>query len=223
MLSSGALEAGDRPSFVEGWFDINSLPASLDLANLTVQSLCRILDLSHQAGNRLGESYRGFKVGTAALVVDTPGGRIATYFAGNLTPYEGADWGCAEKRVSETIPWRGFDRVLAIAVTGPPQTDASGVESLTLHPCYKCRSMMSGSELFTADTLIATSNLTQDVYELFTLQSLLKLHETKQPQPFPNFHPLLPHYWRQILEFDPADEIRERAILQSMAAIIRKQ
>jgi len=211
------LGPADRPRFTEGWYDLSRFRDEVDINYLAVQSLCRIVDLSQQAVEQLGHSHRGFKVGAAAYVLDEPGKRTGVYFGGNFTPYKGAPWNCAEKRALETIRARGFTKVLAIAVSGPPQIDISGVESPTLHPCHKCRAMFDGSKLTSADMLIATATPTGDAHELFTLGSLLKLHETKQEQPFPCNHVLLPHYWNQVLSYDAETERAELETLALMA------
>jgi len=205
---------------MEGWFDVDALAQRAGIPNLVVQSLCRILDLSHQAIEQLGQSYRGYKVGAAVLAHDEFGGRLGIYFGGNYTPYKGATWNCAEKRALEVVQKRGFNRVLAVAISGPaPHVDEiSGVESPTRHPCSKCRGMLSESPLIAPDTLIATSNLTEDAYELHTAESILQLHETGEPQDFPDYDRLLPIYWLQILRYNPAAERAELAILHKIAA-----
>jgi cytidine deaminase len=210
------LYPGDRTNFVEGWFDLRRPVNITDTDYLAVQSLCRITDLANQANEHLGHSYRGFKVGAAVLALDEPGRRAGIYFGGNLTPYKGAPWNCAEKRAFEVVQERGFNRILALAVSGPPQIDASGVESPTLHPCHKCRTMMNESDMTDPNVLVATTNLDQTAHELFTLDSLIRRHDTKQPQPFPDYHSLLPFYWQQVLEFDPKKEKEEHAILEDM-------
>lgn len=219
MSGLDIVRPGDRPRFVEGWRDLRNLPPEFDMEYLTIQSLCRIIDLSQQAVDMLAESYRGFKVGAAVLALDEPGMRTGIYFGGNLTPYEGADWNCAEKRALETVESRGFNRALAIAVSGQPQVDVSGVESPTLHPCYKCRDMFEQSGLVLPDTLIATSTPSGDAYELHTLASLIKRHAEKKEQPFPGYHNLLPFYWNQILTYDAEDERADMERLDKIALI----
>jgi cytidine deaminase len=216
MANKAILYSGDRPNFIEGWFDLRRPVNITDADYLAVQSLCRITNLANQAVEQLGHSYRGFKVGAAVLALDEPGRRAGIYFGGNYTPYEGAEWNCAEKRAFEVVHKRGFNRILALAVSGPPQIDVSGVESPTLHPCDKCREMMRESELTEPNTLVATANLDQTAHELFTVDSLIRRHETKQPQAFPSYHLLLPYYWQQVLEFDPQEEKDELAILEEI-------
>lgn len=218
MSNPDILRPGDRPKFVEGWFDLDTLP-DIDVEYLTIQSLCRITDLSQQAVEMLGESYRGFKVGCAVLALDEPGRRTGIYFGGNFTPFKGAEWNCAEKRALATIEARGFTSALAVAVSGSPQIDVSGVESPTLHPCHKCRAMLEQSPLMQPDTLIATSTPSGDAYELFTRDSLIERHATGQEQPFPDHHFMLPFYWDQILTFDAEAEKDEMATLDKIARI----
>jgi cytidine deaminase len=218
-MSKTPLQPGDRPRFVEGWQDLNIYRGPVDIEYLTIQSLCRIIDLSQQAVEQLGHSYRGFKTGAAILALDEPGHRTGIYFGGNYTPYKGADWNCAEKRALRTVQARGFTNVLAIAVSGPLQIDESGVKSPTLHPCYKCRAMFEQSDLFSPDAFIATATPDGSAHELHTLESLLALHATHEPQPFPVGHQLLPFYWKQILDFDAAEEKAEVARLAAIASI----
>ena len=220
-MSLRYLQPGDRPDFIEGWHDLSVGGVQADVPYLVTQSLCRILNLSHQAVERLGESYRGFRVGAAVLALDSNLGRTGIYFGGNYTPFKGAEWNCAEKRAFEVVRAKGFTRVLGVAVSGPAQPDSvSGIESPTLHPCHRCRGLLATSDLVNEDTLVATTNLAEDEFELFTVKSLLALHDTGQPQPFPEYHPLLPAYWNQILSFDADDERAEMAILEKMATAI---
>lgn len=219
MSSPDALRPGDRPRFIEEWHNLNQLPCSIDITYLTVQSLCRIVDLSQQAVERLGTSYREFKVGCAVLAFDEPSMRTGIYLGGNFTPYEGAEWNCAEKRALQRVENYGFSEVLALAVSGPPQVDVSGVEFPTLHPCHKCRAMLEQSSLVQSDTLIATSTPSGDAYELFTRNSLIERHTTRQEQPFPDHHFMLPFYWDQILTFDAEAEKDEMARLDKIARI----
>jgi cytidine deaminase len=219
-MSERALEPGDRPDFIEGWHDLRMLRIPSDRRFHAVQSLAYIIDLSQQAIDKLGESYRGFRVGAAALVEDELGGRIGVYFQGNYTPYEGAEWNCAEKRLLESIKEKGFTKIRAIAISGPLQQDAaSGIISSTLHPCHKCRGLFQESDLVDDDTLVATSNPETNSFELFTVRSLRLLHETGQPQPFPDdYHPYLIHFWNQILSYDPEEEAQEAAFMKALAA-----
>jgi cytidine deaminase len=222
MAERHYLQPGDRPAFIEGWLDTRNYPVQIATSFLVVQSLCKLLDLSRQAVDRIAHSYRGFNVGAAMLAQDTQGGRIGTYFGGNFTPYQGAEWNCAEKRALTSIRERGFDRVLAIAVAGPPYTDSvSGVESPTCQPCHRCRGMLTESEMVSEDTLVASTNLREDVFELNTLASLIRQHETGETQAFPATHPLLPHYWNQIVTYDAEEEKAEIAMLAAMAPQVR--
>lgn len=222
MSKTGYLQPGDRPEFIEGWVDLARSPAELDVPYFVTQSLCRLLDLSRQSVENVAHSYRGFRVGTAVLAHDTQGGRLGIHFGGNFTPYKGAEWNCAEKRAFEVIPQRGYDKVLAIAVSGPPYKDSeSGIESPTCQPCHRCRCLLQTSTMVGADTLVASTNLSEDVFELSTVESLLKLHETGQQQPFPVYHPLLPYYWRQIVTYNAEDERAEIEGLTSIADQLR--
>jgi cytidine deaminase len=173
---------------------------------------------------QLGESYRGFIVGAAALAIDRSGTKTGIYVDGNYTPFEGAEWNCAEKRLLEKVEERGFERIEAIAVSGPFQPDGESLlMSPTLHPCGRCRRRLQASPLTHPNTLIASVNLSETRYELFTIESLSKFHETGEPQPFPVYHPALEQYWRLALEFDRADELREQRILEGIAEIIHGQ
>ena len=221
IMTSSYLQPGDRPDFIEGWHDLGKTGSQIDVPYLVTQSLCRILDLSHQSVERLGESYRGFKVGTAVLALNNSG-RTGIYFGGNYTPFKGSEWNCAEKRALEAVRAGGFSKVLAIAVSGSPQPDAiSGITSPTLHPCHRCRGLLSSSDLVNEETLIATTDLAENEYELFSVKSLLAFHDTQRPQPFPEYHPLLPTFWSQILTYDAVEERAEMTMLAKFVTHIQ--
>lgn len=217
------LQPGDRPEFIEGWRDLRPLLGLIDIEGLAIQSLGYLLELSYQAVDRMGQSYRGFNVGAAVLAIDTLGYRSGIYFEGNFTPYKGAEWNCAEKRLLEKVAERGFDRVEAIAITGPTQQDEeSGLVPPTLHPCGKCRGLLDSSPLIHPNALIATMSLDEDQYELHSVQSLLQHHQTNQPQPIPGeYHPQLGVYWDQVVSFNREEELAERAILQRIADLAK--
>lgn len=216
-MATRALSAGDRPDFIEGWSDDRALLRVTGLEFLVVQSIARAVDLSVQARETLGESYRDFKVGSAIMALDESGGRTGFYFAGNYTPHKGADWNCAEKRGLGKITERGFNRALIIAVAGEPGEIYDGIEAPTLHPCNRCQGLFEESKLVRPDTLVVTSNADGTNHELFTANSLIELHKTGLKQPFPaDYHPMLGTFWRQILEFDADDEMRERAMMNEI-------
>lgn len=216
------LEPGDRPRFIEGWTEV---PSHIDIRYAAVQLIPHLVDLSRQAVDELGESYRGFNVGTAFLVQDTTGGRNGIYFGGNYTPFKGAEWNCAEKRAKERIQAAGFDKVIAMAVAGPVQADSeSGLVTPTLHPCGRCRGMMCDCELFDGDTLIVTTTLDESELEIFTLDGLLSYHETGVKPPFPSdFHPMLEISWDSFVNYDPTVDEREMEILMRMRDLVRQR
>lgn len=217
MNTIRAVDPSDRPPFVETWFDIRNQTEG-NLEHLVMSSLSRIIDLSRQAVEQIAYSYRGFRVGCAVLALDEPGKRMGIYFGGNFTPYKGAEWNCAEKRALPTVEARGFNKILAIAVSGPQQIDESGVKSPTLHPCHKCRNMLKHSHLTDPNTLITTVTPEGSAHEIHSLESLLKLHETGQEQPFPSYPPLLPIYWNEILTYDHQVDVED---MQRLALIAR--
>lgn len=219
MNERAAVRPGDEVPFIEGWFDLNRLKGDYDLKYIAVQSLCRLVELSRQAAGKIAHSHRGFNVGAAILAHDSQGHRTGIYFGGNYTPYSGAEWNCAEKRGFERVLERGFDEVLALAVCGPHQADPSGVETVTLHPCPKCRGMLEISPMTRPDNLVATSLPDGSAYELYTRDSLLNLHRSGQPQPFPATHPLLPFYWEQVKNHDAAEDRAEMEALDRIARL----
>lgn len=197
-----ALFPGDRPDFIEGFYGLNGPTANIDKRFNVVQKLIQLVDLAEQARDRLGESYRNFTVGCAVLAYRSQQNYMGIYFGGNYTPFKGADWNCAEKRAIGYTKLNGFDNVLALAVVGIPQDDTK-----TLHPCSKCRDMLTTEPTVSLDTLIVTATPNLETFEIHTVGSLILRHMTQELQIFPEYHPSLPGYWSQILAMNENAEV----------------
>ena len=136
----------------------------------------RMIDMARQA-SKLAISYRNFRVGASALVVN-PSGQIAKFKAANLKPYPDGPKQCAENALLSAVQKQGFNKVVGLFVTGPPQLDsASGMLLPTLHPCSDCRTLLAEHPAITDETVITTVNPQYDWFETYTRDELFAIHQ----------------------------------------------
>lgn len=140
------------------------------------QQIPYFIDRAKRAAEQHAISYRDFKVGASAYVIDATNSRVGYFFGANFTPYKGAPKRCAEMEVLTKARQAGFDRVIALATFGPSEHgDVNSVATTTLHPCAECREILDTEPLVRDDTLIVTSNREGDV-ELLLKKDLVELH-----------------------------------------------
>jgi cytidine deaminase len=107
-------------------------------------------------------SYRQFYVG-CALLARNRRGQLKIFTGGNIKRGENCSKECAEYCALRKALEEGYYEILIIAVAGFPQPDKhSGKESMTLHPCGDCRSLMRDVYRIPHDTPIVTASLYED-------------------------------------------------------------
>jgi cytidine deaminase len=110
-------------------------------------------------------SHRPFPVGCAVLAFSKHSGtNTADVFTGhNMKVHKDARVTCGEVVAVGAARQSGFDFVPLIVVVGKPQPDqGSGLESPTLHPCYRCRAEFETYielGIMTPETLVITVTL----------------------------------------------------------------
>ena len=130
--------------------------------------------------SKKANSYRGFQVGCAVLAGRKGKGknRYRVFVGANLKPISDGPKICAEQIAIGAAISNGFERIIAIVVTGQPQPDsASGLNPLTLHPCWACRNLLESMPQVGQDTIILTTHNHSGPQEEHTLSELLARHE----------------------------------------------
>lgn len=125
----------------------------------------------------LAESYRGFNVGASGLVISADGSDRLIKHGANFKDASGqSDIDIhAEELVLKRL--RAGDKLAILAVVGYPQADhGSGLLSPTLHPCFKCRTMLGNSEHVADNTLVACATPSGDAVEWGTLNDFENFH-----------------------------------------------
>lgn len=124
---------------------------------------------------RRAQSYRGFRVGVAAVALQSQNGQIDIFTGENTKPNATKFKVCAETRAIRQAHRKGFDTVVGLVVTGPPQPDGgSNRVSPTLHCCEDCRH--HNFPKLRPDTLVATVHPDQNRFQLMTVDELGQLH-----------------------------------------------
>lgn len=147
------------------------------------QEIPAFLDRARRAAELHAVSYRDFKVGSSAYVINEAGDKVGMFFGANNTPYKGAPKRCAEMEVLDKAREAGFDKVIAMATFGPSEHgDVNPLATKTLHPCAECRTLFDNDPLIRNTTLFVTSNAEGDI-EMMLSEELRDLHDTNQVTP----------------------------------------
>lgn len=157
-----------------------NLPSGLivDPFYMAYQMIPMFIDLARKAAADRAISWRNFRVGAAVFAFDGKDGRAGFFFGANYKPrQDSTDLYCAEPDAIGKAVDRGFEIIPALAVVGPATPgEVNEHESPTLHPCDKCRNMLSDSPLISEEhTVVVTANDQGDI-ELMSVSGLLALH-----------------------------------------------
>jgi cytidine deaminase len=136
-------------------------------------------------------SWRNFKVGAAVLAINPTEYKQGIFLGANFTPDPPAEDGthavkvCAEQVALQKAINSGYDRIIAITVSGQRQPDIrSGLLTPTLHPCGPCRDVSGALHQVADDALILSTATTpegEDAYELHTSRELQIVHDQATP------------------------------------------
>ncbi|HET9174114.1 MAG TPA: hypothetical protein VFN56_02420 [Candidatus Saccharimonadales bacterium] len=150
-----------------------------------VHTAPRLVHLAREARED-AVSYRGFKVGAAALVTNVDG-EIRIFDGANYKLRKDDETICAEKSVLNKVIKNKFDRVIAMVVSGPIQPDRhSGLELPTLHPCGDCRTLLSVAPQVQDNTFIMPVHPTLDTYELYSRREITAIHAAGDSEDAPD-------------------------------------
>lgn len=119
-----------------------------------------------------GESWRDFKVGSCVLAWN--GQDYRTFRGCNAKPLKDGPKFCAETIAVQSAKAYGYDTIIAIIVVGQPQKHEE--ETVTLHPCWVCRTFLAATKGVSEDTIIYTVNQGDPVGERHTLAEMLAIH-----------------------------------------------
>lgn len=123
-------------------------------------------------------SYRHFKVGCAVLAWSRERNEYKIFAAANIKPLKDGPKQCAEAVAVSYAISNGYDLIVAIVVVGEPQADSeSGIESVTLHPCYICRKFLSALPQVDKDTIVLTVQNHEGNKEWHTFGQILQIHD----------------------------------------------
>lgn len=175
-------------------------------------------------------SYRGFLVGASAYAVRTHDGDTAVVSAGNLKN-EHKSKVCAERKALALAKKAGFERIVGLVVAATTDLDliegVSGRKTPTLHPCADCRSMFHDHPLMRPDTLVVTTGLDTNRYQVHDVSELVDFYNRPSPPLDTQYSIAGTDNWEQrIATYDvlvsaehtrPETERRAAAVLAAMA------
>jgi len=150
--------------------------------HILVSSVLFMAEQARYAAENDAHSYRGFKVGAAAFVLNAERQETAILAAGNLKSSRHTGKVCAEKKVLQQAKKVGYTWAAALLVAGTTDkeliVEVTDAATSTLHPCAECRIAFDTHPLMREDTLIITTGLQLDTYQVHTQAELRKLYES---------------------------------------------
>lgn len=145
--------------------------------------------LIRQAGDTAGrwsDSYRGFRVGAAALAYSAGHSVMAIMTGANIKPSPDSPINIHAETmaIAKARHWQ-VPNIYAMAVWGPTQPDQqSGIASPTLHMCGLCRAMAASPDTpeISDRTLIVSGNADFSVAELYTVPEIVAYHAAPEAE-----------------------------------------
>ena len=150
-----------------------------------IESVPELVRDARNAARNDAHSYRGFRVGAAAFAYNPRTGEVGKNSSGNVKTGRGKPKHCAEANVLQTVKKSGLTIVGGLVVAGTTSIqeiqEVTGFETRTLHPCTECRDLLCHHPLIKEDTLVLTTGIDVDVYQVHTTKELKALYETEDP------------------------------------------
>lgn len=158
-----------------------------DAHHLFVGAVPFMVDNARAAAFNDSYSYRGFRVGAAAFAVKMSLNETGIYAAGNVKRTKDKTKICAEKRALNQASKSGFTRAVGIVVAGTTDVgliaEVTDQPTPTLHPCGDCRHLFEDHKLVRPDTLVVTTGLEEDIYQVHTFAELQGAYANKSGLP----------------------------------------
>ncbi|MEO8862869.1 MAG: hypothetical protein ABI354_00905 [Candidatus Saccharimonadales bacterium] len=155
-----------------------------DAYHLFVSAVPFMADHARFAANNSAYSYRDFKVGAAVFALNPDTQETNVLAAGNLKAERHKPKVCAEKNALNQAKKLGLTVALGIVVAATTDVElikgVTNIETPTLHPCAECRDMFDEHPLTRPDTLIVTTGLSSDNYQVHThaeMNSMYAAHD----------------------------------------------
>ncbi len=153
-----------------------------DPFRLFVDSVPQLAKMARNAANSEAYSYRNFLVGVAGFFINPSASEPGMLSAGNLKSARSKEKVCAEKKVLGQARKAGFTRAVGLVIAGTTDVEliegVNDVAAPTLHPCTECRLDFEGNPLIGDDTLIITTGLENDRYQVHTYNQIRDLYKS---------------------------------------------
>ena len=153
---------------------------TLDPGHELIRQLPAMVEKARKAAIEEAKSYRGILVGAAGLAVKPPTADSGTYVAGNIKPNEHGTTKCAEKLMLKKAGKAGFTAIAGIVVAA--SVGLEEIESIveasprTLPPCEPCSTYFNGSPLMRKDTVIISTPLNSDNWQIHLNGELRRIY-----------------------------------------------
>lgn len=135
---------------------------------------------AREAAHEKGVSPRGFLVGAAVMAIIEETHEMRIIEAANSKRKHKTKV-CAEHRALGLARKQGLRLATGIVVVGPSDPEQVGsvtdIITPTLHPCRECQNRFLEDELMRKDTLILTSGLERDIYQIHTADEIWNHHD----------------------------------------------
>lgn len=136
-----------------------------------------------RAAEKYGVSYRQFYVGAVALTASPAFDQLGFLHGANIKPDEAGIINEHAEDIVVNKARRYGMQIMSLMVVGNTQPDhQSHLNPPTLHPCGRCRDMLSASEnVVLPTTTIFSASPDGKTYEMYGLSALRQYHQTGNP------------------------------------------
>jgi len=159
--------------------------SEFDPGHMLVSLVPYMIDQARFAARNDAHSYRDFRVGAAGFVFSPDSQETAILTAGNLKAKRHTSKVCAERKVLEQARKSGYQKAAGLVVAATTDTElikeVTGVATPTLHPCGECQDFFEDHLLMADDTVIISTGLELDRYQVQTFGELKELYRADDP------------------------------------------
>lgn len=180
-----------------------------DPGHIFISNVPQMVEDARYAAETDSYSYRGFRVGVTGHAITPESHNSATITAGNVKARREKDKICGEMRVLAQAKKAGFTVVQGLVVVSTTDSvkikEVTGAATPTLHPCNDvCLPAFLEHPLIWRDTVIVTTGLDEDRYEVHTSGQLCELYEEGDTETLESARPMygFEDWSRRVLMYD---------------------
>ncbi len=180
---------------------------SFEPYHLMLSAMPYMVESARVAANEKANSYRDFHVGAAVFAINPVDESSEIFSAGNLKVKREKDKVCAEKIAIKKAQKAGMIEALGVVVVATTDIElikgVTGAATPTLPMCADCqdpKGAVAGSKLVTDKTLVVTTGLDKDLYQVHLLSDMQEAfadgrgEELQEARPYFNWQLIMESY-----------------------------